>query len=85
MNNIVTVFFDKLLEDCKSSSVKRTLSGDLADSDFDEFPILKNDFGLAFPFLILSMNMNRLMFVGVEQDNQAIILIKFGHCCGCNV
>ena len=77
MNNIVSVLFDKLLKFCKFAPVKRTLSGDPTDSDFDEFSVLKNDFGLAFLFLILSMNMDRFVFIGVEQDCQAEILIKF--------
>jgi len=81
MHNIIPVAFDKLFKNRKSSLIKRTLSSDFTDSDFDEFSILKNDFGFAFLFLILSVNMNRFMFIGVEQNNQTKVFIKFGHGC----
>ena len=68
MNNIVAVQFDKLFQDSKSLSIKRTFSGNVTDSDFYEFSILKNNFGFAFPVLILSVNMKRPMFIGVEQN-----------------
>ena len=80
VHNVITVAFDKLFECRKSSFIKRTLSGNLTDSDFDEFSVLKNNLGFTFSFLVLSVNVNRLMFIGIEQDNQTEIIVKFRHC-----
>jgi len=82
VDNIVAVKFDELFEFRQFSSIKWTLSCDFTDSDFDKLPILKNDFRFAFSVLVFSVNMNRLMFVGIKQDSQAKILIKFGQCSG---
>ena len=79
MDNIITKIFDKLFKHRKSSSIQRSFSGDFTDSYFDELSVLKNDFRFAFSFLVFSVNMNRFMLIGVEQDNQTEVFIKFGH------
>jgi hypothetical protein len=48
-------------------------------TDFLDQPIDHNDFSSHLMTLVLAVDMNRLMLVGVEHDHDTEIFIKFGH------
>jgi len=48
-------------------------------ADFTYRAVNDDDYGTRFATLGFSMDVNRIMFIGIEHDDQAEILVKLGH------
>jgi hypothetical protein len=78
-HDVVSACRDDLIEIAHFIRFQRWPAGHRSKANLRDHPIENDQLGTLFTPLTFAMHMQRLMLVGVEQDDQSELFVEFGH------